>query len=83
MGRSLSKPSPPDDPSLRRIARPRPRSCSATVAVLAVPIADPAASCRRAGCHARSSAPDPIAIARRVEPWKIGPIAEQYLDLFE
>jgi glycosyltransferase involved in cell wall biosynthesis len=50
---------------------------------LAVPIADPAALAGALDAMLDRPPPDPIAIARRVEPWKIGPIAEQYLDLFE
>ena len=47
-----------------------------------VPIADPGALAGALDIMLNRPSPDPVEIARTVEPWRIGPIAAEYLELF-
>jgi glycosyltransferase involved in cell wall biosynthesis len=47
-----------------------------------VPIADPAALANALDMMLERPMPDPVAIARNVDAWRIGPISAEYLELF-
>ncbi|WP_294123695.1 glycosyltransferase [Sphingomonas sp.] len=49
---------------------------------MTVPISNPAALACALDIMLNRPAPDPAEIARNVDPWRIGPIAAEYLDLF-